>query len=152
MFKSLVSFSSQCLHSPWAGRQAEPSQDIYKSEINALNGELHCWYLEAHAQCAYLRLIYELRWVLWYLIELALWNSRLHKRQRIINKQHNWIPEVGKAVEMYLQLIRVHIRCTVAPCCFGPSDELLMPLLETLLQVVWSHFPKWRFTFFWHCL
>lgn len=46
------------------GRRTEPAPDIYKSEINALSGALHCLHLEAHAQCAYLWLIYELRLVI----------------------------------------------------------------------------------------
>lgn len=113
-----------CLHAPGAGRQTEPPRDIYKTEINALNGALQCLHLEAHAQCAYLWLIYELRWALWYLIEITLWNGRLHKRQRIINKLHNWIPEVSRVVKIYLQLIRVHIR--------GTGLMLLWPLRRAL--------------------
>lgn len=46
------------------GRQADNHVNIYKTQFGCLNGELHCLYFEAHAECTYLWLIYELRWVL----------------------------------------------------------------------------------------
>lgn len=97
------------LHAPGVGRQTEPAHGIYKAETGALSGALRCLHFVARAQCAYLWLIYELRWVLWYLIEITLRYSRLHKQERIVNKLHNWIPEVSGVVKIYKHLIRVQI-------------------------------------------
>lgn len=35
-----------------------------------------------------------------------------HKQHRIVNKLHNWIPEVREIPKIYLWLIRVHIHGT----------------------------------------
>lgn len=66
MFKSLsFSLSSvYCMFTLPGGRQADNHVNIYKTRFGCLNGELHCLYFEAHAECTYLWLIYELRWVL----------------------------------------------------------------------------------------
>lgn len=97
------------LHAPGVGRQTEPAHGIYKADTGALSGALRCLHFESRLQCAYLWLIYALRWVLWYLIEITLRYSRLHKQERIVNKLHNWIPEVSRVVKIYKHLIRVQI-------------------------------------------
>lgn len=107
-------------------------------------GSSSAYILTARSQCAFLQLIYELRWVLWFLLELTLWNSRLNKRHRIINTLSDWIPRHIKGLDLFAVLLGSY-----------PSNAVYLrsvwPHKQTLSEtVVWSHFTKCFRIVFWH--
>lgn len=100
-----------CLHAPRAGQAGGRNQLVIFIKVKSMRSVGHSavciWRPTRNVHTS--GWFMSRGWLLWYLIEIALWNGRLHKRPGIINKLHNCIPEVSRVVKIYLQLIRVHI-------------------------------------------
>lgn len=119
---------------------------IVKQKSTLAAGSSSACNLTAHSQCAFLALIYELRWVLWSLLELTLWNSRLNKLHRIVNRLHDWIPRQEKCQDLFAVFLGSYPSYSVYLHRVWPHKQTL---LET---VVWSHFTKCVLALFWHFL
>lgn len=116
---------------------------MVKQKSTLAAGSSSACILIAHSQCAFLQLIYKLRWVLWSLLKLTLWNSRLNKWHRIINRLRVWIPRQVISLDLFAVLLGSYPSNTIYVPNFWPHKQTLLEAVVHLHSFV-TFFRIWQ--------